>query len=57
MDLENVLRELAEMRRYFAECRDHAADGSRAQKQFGDYVLTLAEVSWMIRDKIREGQA
>jgi hypothetical protein len=57
MDLENVLRELAEMRRYFAECRDHAADGSKAQKQFGDYVLTLAEVSWMIRDKIREGQA
>ena len=54
MDLKQVLRDLNEMRHYFAGCAENAAPGSEARGRFEGYVCTLVEVAQVIRDRIAE---
>ena len=53
-DLKELLGDVRAMRHYFAECYKHAAEGSDAQKRFNRWVLTLAELSMEIAERVDE---
>ena len=54
VDWQRVLREMQEMRDYFANRAVYAEDGSKEKEQLIGYVCALIEVAQAIRAKIAE---